>query len=100
MHRMGEDRHGERSEFEKPSTSQRLDRMLAMFDARHEKIAQRADAIKAFYARLTLEQQGVFDAEAMPKRHRDFLLIAVMPDRSGEADKRGRATVPAFLWQD
>jgi Spy/CpxP family protein refolding chaperone len=41
-----------------------------MADKRHARMAERAEAIKAFYAQLTPEQQKVFDAEAMPNRHR------------------------------
>jgi Spy/CpxP family protein refolding chaperone len=44
--------------------------MLAMSEARRARMAERAQAIKAFYAQLTPEQQGVFDAEAMPDRRR------------------------------
>jgi hypothetical protein len=58
-----------RGEFAKLSTPQRLDKMMAMSEARRAKMAERAQAIKAFYAQLTPEQQSVFDAEAMPGRH-------------------------------
>lgn len=64
------DRQAMRAEFDKLSTPQRLDRMLAMSEARRARMAERAQAIKAFYAQLTPEQQGVFDAEAMPDRRR------------------------------
>lgn len=43
---------------EKLGTPERRDRMQAM-------------AVKAFYAELSAEQQRVFDAEAMPMRHRE-----------------------------
>jgi hypothetical protein len=62
------DRQAMRGEFNKLSTPQRLDRMQAMAEVRRAKMAERALAIKAFYAQLTPEQQSVFDAEAMPGR--------------------------------
>jgi protein CpxP len=65
------DRQAIRGEFEKLNTPQRLDKMLAMAEAGRVKLAERAEAIKAFYAQLTPEQQSVFDAESMPDRHRD-----------------------------
>ena len=55
---------------EKIETPQRLDKMLAMSELRRAKMVEHAQATKAFYAQLTPEQQGVFDAEAMPDRHR------------------------------
>jgi periplasmic protein CpxP/Spy len=60
-----------RGEMEKLNTPQRLDKMLAMADAHRAKLAERAEAIKAFYAQLTPEQQGAFDAEAVRNQHRD-----------------------------
>lgn len=66
----GGDRKAMRGEFEKLNTPQRLDKMLAMTDMRRAKLAERVQATKAFYAQLSPEQQGVFDAEAMPGRHR------------------------------
>ncbi len=68
-HPMGMDRQAMRGEFAKLTTPQRLDKMLDMADQRHAKMAERAQAIKTFYAQLTPEQQRVFDAEAMPGRH-------------------------------
>lgn len=65
----GRDRKAMRDEFDKLSTPERLDRMQAMADKRHARMAERAEAIKAFYAQLTPEQQKVFDAEAMPGGH-------------------------------
>ena len=41
-----------------------------MSDVRRAKMAERAEATKVFYAQLTAGQQKVFDAEAMPQRHR------------------------------
>jgi hypothetical protein len=70
MHRMGGDRQAMRGEFARLSTPERMDRMMAMSEARRVRMAERAEATKAFYAQLTLAQQKVFDAEAMPKRHR------------------------------
>lgn len=63
------DRKAMRDEFDKLSTPERLDRMQAMADKRHARMAERAQAIKAFYAQLTPEQQKVFDTEAMPGGH-------------------------------
>jgi periplasmic protein CpxP/Spy len=60
-----------RGEFEYMNTPQRLDKMLAMSEARHRNLAERAEATRALYAQLTPEQQSVFDAESMPNRHRD-----------------------------
>lgn len=60
------DRQAMRGEFEKLSTPQRLDKMMAMSDARRTRMLERNQAIKTFYAQLNPEQQKVFDAEAMP----------------------------------
>ena len=60
------DRQAMRDEFEKLSTPQRLDKMMALSDARRTRMLERNQAIKAFYAQLNPEQQKVFDAEAMP----------------------------------
>jgi len=64
----GKSREAMKAEFAKLSTPERLDKMLALSDTRRAKMAERAEAIKTFYAQLTPEQQKVFDAEAMPKR--------------------------------
>lgn len=66
----GMDRKAMRDEFEKLNTPQRLDKMLAMSELRRARMAERAQATKAFYAQLSAEQQAVFDAEAKPGRHR------------------------------
>lgn len=66
MHRMGADREAMRGEFAKLTTPQRLDKMLAMSELRRAKMVEHSQVTKAFYAQLTPEQQGVFDAEAMP----------------------------------
>lgn len=60
----GGDRQAMRGEFEKLNTPQRLDRMLALSEAHRTRMLERTQAIKAFYAQLSPEQQGVFDAEA------------------------------------
>ena len=70
MRRMGGDRQAMQGEFARLNTPQRLDKMLAMSDLRRARMLERSQATKAFYAQLTPEQQGVFDAEAMPGRHR------------------------------
>ncbi|MEW6120174.1 MAG: Spy/CpxP family protein refolding chaperone [Pseudomonadota bacterium] len=62
------DRAAMREAFAGMSTPQRLDSMLERADQRRAQMAARAEAVKAFYAQLTPEQQKVFDAEAMPKR--------------------------------
>jgi hypothetical protein len=64
------DRQGMRSAFEKLNTPQRLDKMMAMSDARRARMIEWVQATKAFYAELTPAQQSVFDAEARPNRHR------------------------------
>lgn len=58
-----------REQFAQLSTPERLDRMQAMAEQRQARMAQRAEAVKAFYVQLTPEQQRVFDAEALPQRH-------------------------------
>lgn len=68
--RQGMDKQAMRSEFEKLNTPQRLDKMMALSEARRAKMAERAAAVKAFYAQLTPEQQKVFDAEAKAGFHR------------------------------
>ncbi len=65
----GMDRHAMRGEFEKLTTPQRLDKMLAMSEVRRARMLEHAQATKAFYAQLTPEQQAVFDAEAAPRHH-------------------------------
>jgi hypothetical protein len=70
MQRASADRKAMRGEFQKLNTPQRLDKMQALSDMRRARMLERAEAIKAFYAQLSPEQQKVFDAEAMPNRHR------------------------------
>lgn len=69
MHQ-GMDKPAMQGGFDKLTTPQRLDKMMAMSDARRAKMAERAQAVKAFYAQLTAEQKKVFDAEANPGFHR------------------------------
>jgi protein CpxP len=71
MRSIGGNRKAMHDELEKLNTPQRLDKMLAKADARRARLAERAEVIKGFYAQLTPEQQGVFDAEAKPESHRD-----------------------------
>ena len=61
--RPGAGRKAMRESFENLKTPQRLDKMLAMSEARRTRMLERSRAIKAFYAQLTPVQQGVFDAE-------------------------------------
>lgn len=68
--RQSVDRQAMRDEFAKLNTPQRLDKMLAMSEQRRARMIERSQATRAFYAQLTPAQQGVFDAEAMPGRHR------------------------------
>ncbi len=65
MRQAGGDRQAMRSGFDKLTTPERLDKMQVMSDARHARMLERSQAIKAFYAQLNPEQQKVFDAEAM-----------------------------------
>jgi Spy/CpxP family protein refolding chaperone len=58
-----------RGEFEKMSTPERLDKMQAMSEMRHARMAERSKAVKVFYAELSPEQRVVFDAGMKP-RHR------------------------------
>jgi hypothetical protein len=64
----GMDHGAMRAELEKLTTPQRLDRLQAMAEMRRARMAERAEAIKTFYAQLSPEQQGVFDAEAFSGR--------------------------------
>ncbi len=59
------DRQAMRSEMQKLNTPQRLDKMQAMAEQRQARMLERSQAIKAFYAQLTPEQQSVFDTNAM-----------------------------------
>lgn len=67
MRPAGADRQAMHAEFDKLGTVERTERMTALAETRHARMTERAAAVKAFYAQLTLEQQKVFDAEAMPQ---------------------------------
>lgn len=60
-----ENRKQMHDEMQKLSTPERIDRMNAMKAQRDADMTRRSDAVKAFYAVLTPEQQKVFDAHAM-----------------------------------
>ncbi|HMM47652.1 MAG TPA: Spy/CpxP family protein refolding chaperone [Thiobacillaceae bacterium] len=62
--RMGAGRQAMRDDLAKLDTPQRLDRMLAMSEARRARMVERIEATKALYAQLNPEQKRVFDAEA------------------------------------
>lgn len=49
------------SELSKLPTPDRLDHMLAMMKERQQAMESHAEAVKAFYAQLTPEQQKIFD---------------------------------------
>jgi len=53
----------DRAELAKLSTPERLDRMRAVHAQHGTEMDRRAEAVKAFYATLTPEQQKTFDAE-------------------------------------
>lgn len=55
-------------EFAKLSTPERLDRMRALRTQHIAEMDQRAEAIKAFYAKLSPQQQKTFDAQFMPRQ--------------------------------
>ena len=55
----------DRSEFAALTTPQRIDRMQQRSAERQVQMKQRGDAVKAFYAQLTPEQQKVYDERAM-----------------------------------
>ncbi|APW35841.1 hypothetical protein RD110_00270 [Rhodoferax koreense] len=58
----------ERGDMAKLTTPERIDKMRAMRAQRDAEMDKRGDAVKAFYAVLTPEQQKVFDANAMMHR--------------------------------
>lgn len=65
-------RQAAREELATLATPARLDRMLALMKEGEARMAERAAAVKEFYAQLTPEQQKLFDQHAMPrpgKRH-------------------------------
>ena len=55
----------DRAEFDKLTTPQRIDRMEQFAAERQAQMKQRGDAVKAFYAQLTPEQQKLYDDRAM-----------------------------------
>ena len=58
-------RQGNREDWSKLTTPQRLDKMQALKVERDAAMAKRVDAIKSFYASLNADQQKVFDAKPM-----------------------------------
>lgn len=56
-------RRGEREDWSKLTTPQRLDKMQALKAERDAAMAKRVDAIKSFYAALNADQQKVFDSK-------------------------------------
>ena len=54
-----------REEFSQLSTPQRIDRQQQMAAERQARMQQRGEAVKAFYAQLTPEQQKLYDERAM-----------------------------------
>lgn len=56
-------RQGNREDWSKLTTPQRLDKMQALKVERDAAMAKRVDAIKSFYASLNADQQKVFDSK-------------------------------------
>jgi protein CpxP len=56
---------GDRAEFERLSTPERIDRMRAQRAQRNAEMDKRMDATKTFYAQLGAEQKKTFDAESL-----------------------------------
>jgi protein CpxP len=56
---------GERAEFAKLTTPERLDRLHALRVARNLEMDKREDATKTFYGALNAEQKTTFDAESL-----------------------------------
>lgn len=63
--RMGGKDRAQREDWSKMTTPERLDKMQARHAERGEKMAERIDATKSFYATLTPEQQKTFDTQSM-----------------------------------
>jgi periplasmic protein CpxP/Spy len=80
-----------REEMAKLTTPERIDKMKAMRTEHHAVMSvemdKRADAVKAFYATLTPEQQKVFDAKAMRQDH-------AKGDKRGHHDGKGGMMQP------
>lgn len=55
----------DRAEMAQLTTPQRIERMQAMQAERQQFMNQRLDAVKAFYAQLTPEQQKVYDQQSL-----------------------------------
>ena len=60
----------DRAAFAALSTPDRIDQMRALRNQRIAEMDRRADATKAFYAVLNVEQKKVFDAETLRRGHR------------------------------
>ncbi len=58
-----------RSEMDKLTTPERIDKMRALRSQRDAEMDKRANATKTFYAALSPEQQKVFDAQRMRGGH-------------------------------
>lgn len=54
-----------RDEFAQLTTPERIDRMQEFSAERQQRMQQRGDAVKAFYAQLTPEQQQIYDQQGM-----------------------------------
>jgi periplasmic protein CpxP/Spy len=67
------DRHHDHDQDQHLTTPQRLDKMLAHFDAQRARMVAHAEAVKTFYAQLTPTQQAAFDdlAPMMMMHHGD-----------------------------
>ena len=65
VHRTEADRAKMRTEFARMTTPERIDKIRAMGAERAANMNKRADAVKAFYAALSPEQQKVFDAATL-----------------------------------
>lgn len=63
------DRQARREEFQKLNAIERLEKIQPMKEMRQARMAERINSLKEFYAQLTPEQQKVFDAELMNRRH-------------------------------
>ena len=59
----------DRAEMAQLTTPQRIERMQAAQAERQQFMNQRLDAVKAFYAQLTPEQQKVYDQQSLRRGH-------------------------------
>jgi hypothetical protein len=78
-------RRGEREDWSKLTTPQRLDKMQALKAERDAAMAKRVDAIKSFYAALNADQQKVFDS----KRIGGFQRAGMHRDHGGQHRHHG-----------